>query len=191
MVPTARLIFATNALPQINDRTDGVWRRLIAMPLFRQFDEDERDRQRADRLREELPGIFDWAVAGAQRLYQQGGFTDCAVCRRCADEHRHHSDPFRQWIEERVIMDQELAVPTHAAYKNYCEFCEANGRKPTNSSDLGKRVLAIPGIQKRKLGPRGSRKWHYTGLGLSSGSETITLDRIWNGRRRRRSIYYS
>src|SRR5262249_35352780 len=33
VVPTAKLMFNTNAPPKFSDRTDGVWRRLILMPF--------------------------------------------------------------------------------------------------------------------------------------------------------------
>ena len=77
--PTARLVFATNNLPPITDRSEGVWRRMIAMPFYQKFDGASRDRQRAERLLEELPGIFNWAMEGARRLYAQERFSECTV----------------------------------------------------------------------------------------------------------------
>ena len=110
MVPTARLIFACNELPPINDRSDGIWRRHDRHALQRQFSEAERDLDRAQRLMAELPGIFNWALAGAMRLFEQGGFTRCEVCERCAGEHRQHSDSFLEFVDEMT----ELA-PTSAS----------------------------------------------------------------------------
>ncbi|MBY0229085.1 MAG: hypothetical protein K2W96_07390 [Gemmataceae bacterium] len=68
MRPTAKLVFGTNALPPFADRSDGVWRRLIALPFLEQIPPEEVDPRRAERLMEELPGIFNWALAGAARL---------------------------------------------------------------------------------------------------------------------------
>jgi len=181
MVPTARLVFATNVLPQINDRSDGVWRRLIAMPFLEQFTGEAADLQRVDRLLEELPGIFNWAVKGARRLYRQNGFTECEVCRRCVDEHRDYSDPFRQWVNEHVTFDEELCIPTIAAYDAYHTFCDSNGRKPTNSGEFGKRVLALPDIIKWRSGLVHGRKYFYVGLGLTTGGGTRLINQTDDG----------
>ncbi len=169
MVPTARLIFACNELPQISDRSEGIWRRIIAMPLNVQFASAQMDRQRAARLREELPGIFNWAIEGAKRLYAQNAFTRCSVCEQCAGEHRQHSDPFLQFVDEEVVQGPEQKVVASTLYKAYVEFCQNNGRKPKSSSEFGKQVLDLPNVSKQRQGI-GERKWEYLGIGLRNPS---------------------
>ena len=166
MRPTARLIFAANVLPPIHDRSDGVWRRMIAMPFLRTIPDSEKDRERARRLKAELPGIFNWALAGAIRLHQQGRFTGCGVCRRCVAEHRLGCDPFRQFIEETVLQGPGRAVLTDDLYDAYREFCEAGGRYPKSKTEFGKEVLTLPGVLKRRRGDGMPRKHEYVGLGL-------------------------
>ncbi|MEK6239037.1 MAG: phage/plasmid primase, P4 family, partial [Planctomycetales bacterium] len=61
MTPTARLVFATNHMPQINDRSDGLWRRLIVIPFHESF-QHAPDLNRAQQLTSELSGIFNWAL---------------------------------------------------------------------------------------------------------------------------------
>ena len=112
MNPTAKLIFATNELPPINDRSDGVWRRMIAVPFSVQFPLEKRDTHRAENLLKELPGIFNWAMAGARRLYRQGHFTICPICMACVDEHRVHSDPFQQFIQEETTLHPTASIST-------------------------------------------------------------------------------
>lgn len=165
MVPTARLIFATNELPPINDKSDGIWRRMTAMPFNVQFSDDQIDRRRAERLRDELSGIFNWALQGAVRLYSQERFTACEICNQCAEEHRQHSDPFRQFVDEEVLLHPEHVVLTDALYSTYKEFCERNGRKPKGSSEFGKQVLDLGGVTKHRQSG-GRRKYEYHGIGL-------------------------
>ena len=165
MVPTARLIFACNELPPINDRSDGIWRRMIAMPFNRQFGEAERDLDRSTRLMAELPGIFNWALAGAMRLFAQGGFTRCAVCARCAGEHRQHSDSFLEFWEESVEVDDKKQVSTDEFYQAYVQFCANNGRRPKGNAEVGRQVLRQPGVTKARRSA-GDRKYEYRGIGL-------------------------
>ena len=168
MVPTARLIFATNELPPINDKSDGIWRRMIAMPFNKQFAEAERDLERAERLRAELPGIFNWALAGAIRLFEQGGFTRCAVCDRCAGEHRQHSDSLLEFIDEQAELGSEKQVLVNDFYQAYKQHCEQSGRYAKAKAEIGKQVLRRPGVTRTRQ-PGGERKYEYHGIGLRKG----------------------
>jgi putative DNA primase/helicase len=165
MVPTARLIFACNELPPINDRSDGIWRRMIAMPFNRQFNEAERDLDRAERLMAELPGIFNWALEGAVRLFEQQGFTPCGVCARCAGEHRQHSDSFLEFVEEMTETGADKRVSTDEFYQAYVQFCQNNGRRAKANGEVGKQVLRLPGVSKARRSA-GDRKYEYRGIGL-------------------------
>ncbi|MCA9071308.1 MAG: hypothetical protein KDA84_20410 [Planctomycetaceae bacterium] len=168
----ARLIFSCNDLPQINDRSNGVWRRMIAMPFFETFTRDQVDRHRRDRLRQELPGIFNWAMAGAIRLYEQGGFTECTVCEQLSAEHRLISDPVEQFFDECVVYDSTIAIQTRELYDAYRAYCEDNGRVPKNSADFGKQVLSHQGIARRRRSTEddtGRRPYEYTGVRLRDG----------------------
>ncbi len=169
MVPTARLIFACNELPPINDRSDGIWRRMIAMPFNRQFSEAERDLDRAERLRAELPGIFNWALAGAMRLFEQGGFTRCQVCAHCAGEHRQHSDSFLEFWEELVEVGDGKRVSTDEFYQAYVQYCQNNGRYPKGNAEIGKQILRKPGVSKARRSV-GDRKYEYRGIGLHASA---------------------
>jgi len=169
---TARQIFACNDLPQINDRSNGVWRRMITMPFFASFTGEQADRLRGARLREELPGIFNWALAGAVRLYRQGAFTACAVCDQLGAEHRLASDPVEQFFDECAVFHPELVIQCGQLYAAYEDFCEDNGRIPKNSADFGKQVVAHAGVERRRQSTqdgRGRRPYEYTGIGLREG----------------------
>src|SRR5205807_310610 len=78
-MPTARLVLATNNPPRFSDKSDGVWRRLILLPLNVTIAEEERvygmDKREWWEASGELPGILNWALEGFDRLRLQGGFT--------------------------------------------------------------------------------------------------------------------
>lgn len=171
MVPTARLIFACNELPPINDKSDGIWRRMIAMPFNRQFSEAERDLDRSEQLMTELPGIFNWALAGAVRLFEQGGFTRCRVCEQCAGEHRQHSDSFLEFLDEMTERGSDKRVSTDDFYRAYVQYCETNGRKPKGNNEIGRQVARLAGVTKTRRAS-GDRKYEYRGIGLLPGVRT-------------------
>jgi putative DNA primase/helicase len=160
------LIFATNLLPPINDKSDGMWRRIIAMPFFVSFSGEQKDRNRAAQLREELPGIFNWAVVGLRRLHAQGDFTSCEVCQKCADDHRFDSDPFMQFVEDECVLDSGQQVQRRALLNVYRQWCEGNGRRPFSSSELFHRVADLDGVSERRPGNGNSRQRVWQGIGL-------------------------
>ncbi|MCE9554761.1 MAG: DUF5906 domain-containing protein [Planctomycetes bacterium] len=174
MRSTAKLIFGTNILPPISDRSEGFWRRLIAMPFFQEFNEEQRDRQRTKRLHDELPGIFNWALEGARRLIEQGDFSRCRVCESCLGEHRFASDPIRQFVDDVCALqsEPEVNVVCHDLYQAYCEWSVANGRRSLSSSEFGKALLSINGITKRRESS-GQRLHRYYGIAkLGNGTRT-------------------
>ena len=168
MVPTARLIFACNELPPINDRSDGIWRRMIAMPFNVQFSEATRDLDRAARLRAELPGIFNWALRGAIRLFDQGGFSQCEVCTRCACEHRQHSDSFLEFMDEMTELGSDKRVLVDDFYRAYVDYCGRSGRHPKAKAEIGKQVLRLAGVTRTRQAS-GARKYEYHGIGIRFG----------------------
>ncbi len=136
MTPSAKLIFATNEIPQLRDRSEGIWRRLIVVPFLESFDETC-DRSRAERLMKELPGILNWALG------ERGGFAtkvDSPMClsAACVSEHRLLSDPIRKFMLEETICDpdqqvyrslltvQKILRSQHAEASQQCDFWETN-----------------------------------------------------------------
>jgi putative DNA primase/helicase len=194
MRPTARLIFATNTMPPITDRSEGVWRRMIAMPFRQQFDVHRRDRQRGQRLLEELPGIYNWALEGARRLYTRERFTDCAVCRGCLDEHQFSSDPFRQFADQELELNAGGQIRKEDAYQRYREFCDANGRHPKNSVEFGRQMFALHGVSEGRMSV-GNRQRTYKGVhlacrgfGISPAAPTRSRPESCDARRPRCSL---
>jgi P4 family phage/plasmid primase-like protien len=165
MRPTARLIFGCNDIPQFNDRSDGTWRRIIILPFLWQVPAESVDTQRVTRLLGELPGIFNWALQGAIRLYRQGGFTPCGVTDTALDEHRFNSDPFRQFCEVCCELDAGYSELSQTMYEAYRQHCQDNGRRSKNNTEFGKQVLDLPGTARvRESG--GNRAYLYRGIRL-------------------------
>ncbi|MBF0432570.1 MAG: hypothetical protein HQK83_14895, partial [Fibrobacteria bacterium] len=68
-VPTAKLVFGTNQVPRFYDKSRGIWRRLLLLPFDIVIPDEQQDKQLPKHLiQTELPGIFNWALEGLQRL---------------------------------------------------------------------------------------------------------------------------
>jgi len=62
--PICKLIFSTNNMPRVNDKTPAFFRRLILLRFLRKFEEHEQNENLKYELWEELDGILLWALVG-------------------------------------------------------------------------------------------------------------------------------
>jgi P4 family phage/plasmid primase-like protien len=138
MRPTAKLIFSANTLPVLRDRSQGIWRRLVVIPFEVTIPEGKQDKQLSEKLEQELPGIFNWAISGLMRLLERGQFTGSAKCEAAKTEHRHSSDHVLAFLEECILDDPQGAVGTGLLYQHYKEWVEGHGYKLLSDANFGK-----------------------------------------------------
>lgn len=165
--PTARLIFATNNAPSFSDRSEGVWRRLIPLPCDVVIPKAERDIDLPNRLKEELPGIFNWSVVGLARLRSQGGFTEPVACVAALSAYRAASNPTEVFLREACREHSTGSVRTEELYRAYTTWCSEGGHQPLDASQFGKEVRRVyPKANRGKLMIEGKRVPVYQGLVL-------------------------
>ena len=148
-VSVSKVWWAMNDKPLIRDSSDAIWRRLRLIPFNRTFSIEERDVNLKDKLKLELPGILNWALAGLQRLRRSGLFTDAAAATDALTELRRESNPVQQWMEERTkILDSPQTAAT-TLYEDYKVWAGENGRESLNSTNFGRELSRLPGVAKR------------------------------------------
>ena len=168
--PTARLIVATNSRPAISDRSQGMWRRMLYLPFRISIPTAQQDRELAKKLRLELPGIFNWALAGRKRLLENGLFTEPTVSKEALADYRAESNPAATFLRERCALDASAQVLTDVLYRNYWEWAKGNGFTPLSSAQFGKELRKIyPTVRKLPATATGARPWVYQGLTIESG----------------------
>src|SRR5262249_53004056 len=142
--PTARLVLATNNVPRFMDKTEGMWRRLILMPMTVRIPKEERkagmDKESYWARSGELPGILAWALAGLRRLRANGWhFTTPDACQAALAEHRLESDPARAFLLERYAACADAEpILARELYQEYRLWCDAFGhRSPMDNIPFG------------------------------------------------------
>ena len=76
VVPTAKLMFATNEFPAFNDRSQGIWRRILLVPFEKTIPPEQQNKHLAEELKDEMSGIFNWAYDGMVDLEKNGFVKD-------------------------------------------------------------------------------------------------------------------
>ena len=167
-VPKARHTFSTNAFPRFRDRSNGLWRRLLLFVFGNVVPEDQQNIHLADEIVElELAGIFNWALAGAKRLQENGRFSESELCTREASRYRVECNPVATFIEQCCSVGEGQTVRRSDAYEAYGDWCYKNGHRALSNGKFGQELKrVVPGLSEAR--PReatGRTRW-YTGVSL-------------------------
>ena len=173
--PTARLMIAANNRPRFNDRSDGIWRRMLAMPWQIEVPEGKCVRgmdkigwwQRSG----ELPGIFRWALVGLARLQQQHGFTRSSVMDQTLNDYKEEMNPARTFLTENLEETTYGEIASNWLYHLYKKWAESAGYHPLASRTFFKEVVRV--FKKAKRAQRGqanSRFRVYSGIQFTQES---------------------
>ncbi len=160
-MPQLKLWIAGNNKPVITDTTRGMWRRVRLIPFTVQIKEDKQDKHLEEKLKEELPGILLWALAGCLAWRQEGlGYPD--VVKEATEEYRQEMDVLGDFISEKLVKDKAAKIQSSILYEQYLGYCEEAGEKrPWTLTKLA-REMKERGFE--KLRTEGSRFW--IGIGL-------------------------
>lgn len=113
--PIAKHVVATNNLPTINDLTRATYNRLLVVKFNRVIRKSDQNPEILTELRKELPGILNWALAGAADLSESAGeWVEIPESRRIVEEYRSNENEINAFLEEETVREQEsyLRAPT-------------------------------------------------------------------------------
>ena len=156
--PTALHCYTTNVLPRFNGGIDrGLRRRLVVLQFNRSIPEDEVIEDIGDRIqRDELDLLLGFAIAGAQRLMKQGGYTVPASSKTALQEWLL-LDPVNEWFDMRIVVSEQEPrdgwVRTGKAYEDFKQWALDNGYSaqflpPVNT--FSQRLKAMPNVQLKR-----------------------------------------
>ena len=90
--PKFKLAIVGNHKPVIRGDDHSIWRRVHLLPFSRIFEVHEQDRNLPEKLRQELPGILNWAIQGCLLWQRAGRLQLPEIMLREAQEYRSEMD---------------------------------------------------------------------------------------------------
>ena len=122
----AVVIMCANRNPVIRDLSYATQRRAMVIPFDRQFGDDSKDVNLMEKLRPELPGILNRALAAYANLRERGRFESPEICKTAATEWLAIGNTTAGFIHHCLIntgSQQDLVTMSDAfgAYKRYCQ----------------------------------------------------------------------
>ncbi|XP_053164671.1 DNA-binding protein RFX8 isoform X9 [Hemicordylus capensis] len=85
--------------------------------------------------------------------------------------HSNIYQPITQWIVDNFCVCEGCSVPRCLLYEMYVENCKQEAQTQVNPATFGKLVrLVFPDLGTRRLGTRGSARYHYDGIQIRKNS---------------------
>lgn len=120
IIPRAKIIWAMEGLPAINDANDGIFRRVKIIEIVK------RDEGIIPEIKEEIglegAGILNWSLAGLQRLRARGYFDVPEIVTQAGEEYRALNDYVAQFVGDCCELGPEYREQSSYLFTRYQEW---------------------------------------------------------------------
>jgi P4 family phage/plasmid primase-like protien len=136
-IPQFKIFLATNHKPKINCNDPAIWRRVKLVPFAVRIPEMEQIQDLDEQLKDELPGILNWALSGVLDWQNEGLRTPVEV-ENATKKYRNEMDTVSEFLNECCDLDANKKETPTTLYDAYKTMCELNGEKYLCLKNFGK-----------------------------------------------------
>jgi putative DNA primase/helicase len=156
--PQFKIVFATNHKPVFDGGDAAMVRRIRLVEFGIKIPAEERDRTLPKQLEEEMPGIFNWLLAGCLE-WQQHGLPIPDEVAKTTEEYARDSDNIGQFILDRCETKDKYNTASRPIYMAYLSWCAENNLRPYSVARF-KQALIDRGFKSK----RSSKGQEFQGL---------------------------
>ena len=146
---THKLVLMTNELPDIEEDTEAIWRRINLVGWNYQLPENKWDRNLQDKFERLWPYILAWAVKGFDHFFNihKGKWKRTKAIKEATKQYRGKEDIIETFIDEECIVSKDIRkpIPFKMLYNAFREYAKKNNREPSTQTKFG-RVLEEKGF---------------------------------------------
>lgn len=148
----AKLIFNINQLPNDVEHTDAFFRRFQIIPFDIKISEEKRDAKLAKKIiKNDLPGVFNWALSGLNRLLAKKKFTYSSKSEKLLQSYRRESDSVAMFLDDNKYKKSiDNYTPQINLYKEYRSYCNENGYVFLSNIKFGRRIESLGYVRGEK-----------------------------------------
>ena len=166
--PVAKHMISMNAFPGVKEKTDAFFRRIIVMEYKQKFEGENQDPRRAEKLLDELDGIFVWALQGLKRVLNQERIVVPESVVQAKKRFRAKVNPVLMFVDEMCTLFASARALPLSLYRSYQEWCEESKVQPLGKQNFYEQIfLNYPEVTKRRDGT----KEKFFGVGLAEREE--------------------
>jgi putative DNA primase/helicase len=133
---THKLFLAANHKPNVGGTDHAVWRRIKLVPFTVTIAEEKKDPHLLDKLKAELSGILNWAIAGLL-AWQRHGLGEPDEVRMATSEYRAEQDTLAAFLRDVCTLQPFAKCRANALHEAYVEF---SGDTETSRIAFGRRL---------------------------------------------------
>jgi putative DNA primase/helicase len=172
----ARILVLSNELPRLTDSSGALASRFVVLTTTVSFYGKENPELTAQ-LMTELPGIFNWALDGLERLRQRGYFLQPKASQDAIRDLEDLGSPVGAFVRDECVVGAAESVDCDTLYSSWKTWCEERGRRASNSQILGRDLrAAFPLVRVSQPRRDGARHREYHGVGLArSGTRSTPM----------------
>lgn len=130
-----KMVILSNAKPLVDDKSEGIWDRMVIIPFGKRLEEDEVDDELSNKLLEESAGILNWMLDGL-KSYQQEGFKETSTMRALRNQYRLDNDPVRGFMDECYESSGEEFTKSVEVYRHFKRWYNAQYGEPSKLSQI-------------------------------------------------------
>lgn len=164
---SSRFVFLTNETPQLGDASGALAGRFIVLSMTQSFFGRE-DTKLGNRLLEELPDIFRWALDGRARLNERGHFVQPKSGDEDVTEMEELSSPITAFVRDCCEVGEAFEEKVDDVYAAWTHWSDLEGRaRQGTKAALGKMLRScIAGLARNRVMVEGERDYVYSGIRL-------------------------
>jgi putative DNA primase/helicase len=125
-VPQFKLLIAGNHKPGLRGVDEAIRRRLHLIPFTVTIPPEKRDKDLAEKLRDEWGGILQWMIDGCLE-WQRDGLNPPAIVREATAAYLAAEDALAQWLDECCACDAAYAERSGALFASWKALADAAG----------------------------------------------------------------
>ena len=126
--PTHKLFLAANHKPNVGDG-DAIWRRLCVVPFTVSIPEKKQDKDLLNKLRNEFPGILNWALRGCLEWQKRKGLHPPPAVVSATDTYRAEMDVIERFLTEECTVDSHGTVNVTKLFQAFTDWCAGNAEQ--------------------------------------------------------------
>jgi putative DNA primase/helicase len=158
---THKFWISGNHKPSVKGSDLGIWRRIRLIPFTVRIPDSEKDKNLADKLRDELPGILRWSLDGCLK-WQRDGLEAPQCVKQATEEYRADEDIIGQFLAECTVEDRDDRVLMSSLYESYQGWAIKGGIKRPLMARILNKKLEERGLHRMKS--NGGKYWEGIAL---------------------------
>jgi putative DNA primase/helicase len=137
----AKLMFNCNTLPKEVEHSEAFFRRFLIVPFDVTITDDQKDPELpAKIISKELSGVFNWVLAGLNRLLRTKRFTHSERASQILAKYKLESDTVAVFLSEENYKPSISTIPLPALYEEYKHYCTISGFAFLNAKNFRERI---------------------------------------------------